>query len=107
LEWLRPPAEHWVDRPEVYSSDAQPTGTNRPRACLNHVHDTSNTLTQAATRPLPRSQIPHPTPEPQCLGVEATQHNNGLDPPNRNTVGVGKSYGGHSERETPGPIPNP
>ena len=34
LDGVRPPAEHWVDRPEVYSSNAQPTGTNRPRACL-------------------------------------------------------------------------
>src|SRR5690606_40363931 len=27
------PIDHGVDRPEVYSSNAQPTGTNRPRAC--------------------------------------------------------------------------
>src|SRR4029078_10386452 len=33
---VRPPTEHGVDRPEVYSSNAQPTGTNRPRACLTN-----------------------------------------------------------------------
>jgi hypothetical protein len=33
---VRPPPEQWVDRPEVYSSNAQPTGTNRPRACPTH-----------------------------------------------------------------------
>src|ERR687895_785800 len=33
FEGVRPPTDYWVDRPEVYSSNAQPTGTNRPNTC--------------------------------------------------------------------------
>lgn len=38
---LRPPTEHGVDRPEVYSSNAQPTGTNRPRAYSHTLNKTN------------------------------------------------------------------
>ena len=54
-------------------------------------------------------------PVPAPLGEEALDHtihqqNNGLEHTTRDTTGMSvdrKSYGGHSERETPGPIPNP
>src|SRR6478609_206949 len=88
LEGVRPPAEHWVDRPEVYSSNAQPTGTNRPRACLTN----PQLNLQSASRPL------------QSLrSIEYLVDVGVIDSADVDR----KSYGGHGERETPGPIPNP
>src|SRR5699024_3623792 len=82
IAWLRPPTDHGVDRPELEAQQCvQVTGTNRPR-----------TYTQ--TKEAPRvhcavSETTHPPHQQVWQGL------------------VSQSYGGHSGRETPGPIPNP
>ena len=58
----------------------------------NHKHTTHCMLASTTTH--------HTTPTPPRLGHTTTTQHAGQR-------GVHKSYGGHSERETPGPIPNP
>ena len=90
----------------MYSSNAQPTGTNRPRACptltqqdtqTHMCHDDGETALR--TRVRVHTQITHRfdhhTPPPARGGTHP------------GVVVSRQSYGGHSERETPGPIPNP
>src|SRR5690606_25086655 len=60
----------------------QLTGTNQP---------TTSTPNTRVTRPLCGSRTTNTTPHPGCPSVLTVQ----------------QSYGGHSEGETPGPIPNP
>jgi hypothetical protein len=90
FEGVRPPTDYWVDRPEVYSSNAQPTGTNRPNTC--HTNPQHNQQTTSLLHRDGRST--------------RNTTNNTRPQSNPNTPGY-KSYGGHSGRETPGPIPNP
>ena len=71
----------------MYSSNAQPTGTNRPRAC-------------------------HPHPPTKKPASTIQNLNQQTRPPQPKTGGNGNNtgsprYGGHSGQETPGPIPNP
>ena len=86
----------------MYSSNAQPTGTNRPRACPNHVQNHTRDNTRD-TYVHPRNQRTHtlfastkqfPTnkPNPPVVGM--------FDEVERVTAAIAK-------RETPGPIPNP
>src|SRR5882724_9976666 len=112
-EWLRPPADHGVDRPDMHTPQgAQWTGTNRPRTYHPNNqrntprHHTRTTPTQGAVRqrasatdshPLPGSRTPtHPHPHPPTRG-------------RANGAGreVPQSCGCHGGGETPGPIPNP
>ncbi len=86
---LRPPTDHWVDRPEMEAPQGvELTGTNRPRTCP-HLP-----ARRRATHPLYSSETPH------------TAHKKGR-PQKGHSGTVSQSYGGHSGRETPGPIPNP
>ena len=99
----------------MYSSNAQPTGTNRPRAChppttprpKTHVtrHGSKDPRPKTASQDTmlrvhyPESEpTTHPPLKPRgATGlISFTQENNGSP-----------RYGGHSGRETPGPIPNP
>ena len=50
FEGVRPPTDYWVDRPEVYSSNAQPTGTNRPNTCHTNPQHNQQTLDVGTTR---------------------------------------------------------
>src|SRR3954468_23609673 len=87
---VRPPAEHWVDRPEMEAPQGvELTGTNRP-SDLN-------------------------TPTPTGLGEKSTalaftmrfpEHDREQEDPPCPTCSV-ERFGGHSGGETPGPIPNP
>ncbi len=95
----------------MYSSNAQPTGTNRPRACPNHVQNhtrfTYVTRTQrthtpphqgsSCSRPLRSSQPTNPGTHHATTGVGGVPS---LRVVERVTAAIAK-------RETPGPIPNP
>ena len=84
--WLRPPTDHGVDRPELEAQQCvQVTGTNRPRTYTQTPF--KNERVHCAV-----SETTHP-----CLDDQSTRHEDL----------VSQSYGGHSGRETPGPIPNP
>ena len=103
----------------MYSSNAQPTGTNRPRACL--IHTSPHHLTWAVTARQPRTlrsciastrQFPtnKPVGTPPHRGWTTRTEQRAWYTPSCTSTDGGvyrKSYGGHSERETPGPIPNP
>ena len=78
----------------MYSSNAQPTGTNRPRACLTHTLQNLQTHLHVASTHI-QNQGPNELGNPPHTRVR--DHRTGFH----------KSYGGHGERETPGPIPNP
>ena len=78
-------------RPVLIGRGLVPTTYKTPHVC---------------TRPLGSSQTTNP---PVC-GQEHTQQHNDQDIPSPAPLDprvCHKSYGGHSERETPGPIPNP
>ena len=117
----------------MYSSNAQPTGTNRPRACPNTVqnqspqpvshgqeHPRQDPALQSTAPPpqVPASTCSSQPTHPDGATVARTHNsirntkawNTPTTPPPRARVWVRvfrQSYGGHSERETPGPIPNP
>ena len=82
LEWVRPPTDHGVDRPELEAQQwVQVTGTNRPKT-----YQQQNSCTASTAQYLKQH-----TPTPTNQGGDTVSHR----------------YGGHSDRETPGPIPNP
>src|SRR5712691_8969406 len=88
---VRPLADYEVDRPEVYARQrVQPTGTNRPRTWLLLA------LAIGSTGPPVGSHPPWFLARPARIPDMAWD---GRDETNR--------FGGYSEGETPGPIPNP
>ena len=89
----------------MYSSNAQPTGTNRPRAC--HPPTTHTVCYASTTQNLNQQPTPHhPTHQPpQRHG--ATGNGRGNTGTRSQQNNGSQRYGGHSGRETPGPIPNP
>ena len=90
----------------MYSSNAQPTGTNRPRACPNHVQNHTRDNTRATyvhprnqrthTRSHERVRVHYAVPNQQTRPL----HAGGFEEVERVTAAIAK-------RETPGPIPNP
>ena len=95
IEWVRPPTDHGVDRPDVEAQQCvELTGTNRPRACHTTKQDK-----QPQDDYLSSARV-------HCTISQTT--NIGIIP---HTLGVGTTtqecFGGHCARETPGPIPNP
>src|SRR6202011_6415250 len=83
---IRPPADHGINRPDLHAPQGvQGTGTNRPKTYTQpRNHNIHNTQTTA-----PHHQI---TPPPTKGGT---------------TEKVNRGTAVHSDRETPGPIPNP
>ncbi len=52
--WLRPPADHWVDRPEMEAQQCvELTGTNRPRASPQHQDSRIHYVTLSKQPPAP------------------------------------------------------
>ena len=117
---VRPPADHWVDRPEMEAPQGvKLTGTNRP-SDLNTHPPPSGWNTTKTLRPRPCT-----VPEQQTTGNMVTREyprhcgtpisNPPLDlhaaplAGARRPAGCGwqKVFGGLGGGETPGPIPNP
>jgi hypothetical protein len=102
---VRPPADHWVDRPEVYDQQwFQPTGTNRPRTCRDA---RARYRFHRATRPCDNSirfsqTSVTSTSTPTRVRCPAQRPRAG--PGRRHSTDV---FRGHSGGGTPGPIPNP
>ena len=94
IEWVRPPTDHGVDRPDVEAQQCvELTGTNRPRAChtpnKTWCQQTHNTVRVHYTISQPTNTLVGFPPHPGC-GMTTQE-----------------CFGGHCARETPGPIPNP
>ena len=97
LEWVRPPTDHGVDRPDVEAQQCvELTGTNRPRACHNTKQNT--VLDKPSTKIMLRVHYTISQPTNTLVGF----------PPHPGCgMTTQECFGGHCARETPGPIPNP
>ena len=96
----------------MYNREVELTGTNRPRAChtnpqqnpqrhpRNKLASTSNTKTHTHT-------IHTDTRAKRNVQTEYNSTTSLALPCDHPRRARHQSYGGHSERETPGPIPNP
>ena len=87
IEGVRPPPEQWVDRPEVYSSNAQPTGTNRPRACPTHHQNTHHKHVSGASA---RVRVHYPDPDQQTHQGLCSQHDTSESEVERVTAAIAK-----------------
>ena len=120
---VRPPVDHWVDRPEMEAPQGvQLTGTNRPRD-LNTTTQQARRTGAASTAQFPDNKQPGTTPhQPEQTRHQRAQQNSSATQadtrltPNPDPAGPtaadqglpgGKVFGGHGGGETPGPIPNP
>lgn len=89
----------------MYSSNAQPTGTNRPRACPNHVQEHTHVT---KTHPHRAPNEPQATACSRPLGSsQPTNHHPGHTHVTGGFVRVERVTAAIAKRETPGPIPNP
>src|SRR5262249_55419264 len=80
---IRPPADHGINRPDLHAQQwVQGTGTNRPKTYTHPQREkTLATTPSTPTAPHPTTKT-HPNQQNRVTAV-------------------------HSDRETPGPIPNP
>ena len=113
---VRPPVDHWVDRPEMEAPQGvELTGTNRP-SDLNTTHETRVKKQHAAsTVRFPNNKHREPTHSSTTAqqNSSATEADTRLaQPPPALFKAAGEGcggrvFGGHGGGETPGPIPNP
>ena len=76
FEGVRPPTDYWVDRPEVYSSNAQPTGTNRPNTChTNPQHNQQPSWPTTGAARHKRHDRQHTTVDTATANTQSRPHN--------------------------------